>query len=145
MDIKELEDRILLKELVDKVSILGDRKDFLSQVQLFSEHAVSDTFAGGVSILRLEGRKTMAEAFGNFLESVETVNHFNGQQVVNIDGDKASGICYCNITLISNEEGKKMKGTILATYEDDYVRQNSSWLIAKRIGTFILQEKTAVG
>jgi hypothetical protein len=144
MDIKELEDKILLKELVDKVSILGDRKDFLAQVQLFAEDAVSDTFAGGVSILRLEGRKTMAEAFGNFLKSVETVNHFNGQQVVNIDGDKASGTCYCHITLISIEEGKKMKTTILAIYEDEYVRQSNSWFISSRIGTFTWQEKIVI-
>jgi len=126
------------------VSILGDRKDFLGQVQLFSENAVSDTFAEGVSILKLEGRKTMAEAFGNFLKSVEIVNHFNGQQVVKIDGDKASGTCYCHITLISNEEGKKMKTTNLAIYQDEYIRQNNSWFIAKRIGTFTWQEKTEV-
>ncbi|MBB6126657.1 hypothetical protein HDF22_000762 [Mucilaginibacter lappiensis] len=35
MIIKELEDRILLRELIDNVSILGDKKDFNSQVQLF--------------------------------------------------------------------------------------------------------------
>lgn len=140
MDIKELEDRILLKELVDKVSILGDRKDFLSQVKLFAENAVSETYAGGVAILKLKGREEMAEAFGNFLASIEIVNHFNGQQVVNLDGDKASGTCYCHITLIGNEEGKKKKTAILAIYQDEYIREHSNWLIKKRIGTFIWQD-----
>ncbi|WP_165499779.1 hypothetical protein [Pedobacter frigidisoli] len=56
MNIKEFEDRILLKELVDRVSILGGRKDFLSQVQPFSKNAVSETFAGGIAILKLKGR-----------------------------------------------------------------------------------------
>ncbi|MFD2285002.1 hypothetical protein ACFSOV_02695 [Pedobacter petrophilus] len=55
MNIKALEDRLSLKELVDSVSILGDKKDFYAQVQLFSENAVSDTFAGGIAILKLQG------------------------------------------------------------------------------------------
>src|SRR6186713_2218764 len=109
INIKELEDRVLLRELVNRVSILGDRKDFHAQVQLFSENAVSETFAGGEAILKLKGRKEMEEAFGNFLSEVETVYHFNGQQVVTINGDTAVGTCYCLITLIGQENGKKMK------------------------------------
>jgi hypothetical protein len=37
MNATELEDKIALKELVDKIAILGDKKDFENQVQLFSE------------------------------------------------------------------------------------------------------------
>jgi hypothetical protein len=136
MNFKELEDKIALKELVDRVSILGDRKDFHAQVQLFFENAVSDTIAGGKVVLKLKGRKEMAEAFENFLKDVETVYHLNGQQVVSIDEEKASGTCYCLITLIGVEEGKKMETTIGAIYQDDYVRENGTWLIARRIGTF---------
>lgn len=47
MNIKELEDRASLKELVDSISILADKKDFNNQVQLFAENAVSETLAGG--------------------------------------------------------------------------------------------------
>lgn len=141
INIKELEDRILLRELVDRVSILGDRKDFHAQVQLFSENAVSETFAGGEAILKLKGRKEMEEAFGNFLKEVETVYHFNGQQVVTINGDTAVGTCYCLITLIGWENGEKIKNTIGAIYKDDYVREENRWLIAKRIGNFDWQEK----
>jgi ketosteroid isomerase-like protein len=145
MNIKELEDRTSLKELVDTVSILGDRKDFNAQVQLFSEDAFSETFAEGTSILKLKGRKEMAEAFRNFLKDFETVYHFNGQQVVTIKGDNATGTCYCLATLIGIENGKKMKTTIGVIYHDDYVRKDSRWLIAKRIGIFTWQEKTEIG
>lgn len=144
INIKELEDRALLRELVDRVSILGDRKDFHAQVQLFSENAVSETFAGGEAILKLKGRKEMEEAFGNFLSEVETVYHFNGQQVLTINGDTAVGTCYCLITLIGQENGKKMKNTIGAIYKDDYVREENRWLIVKRIGNFDWQEKREV-
>lgn len=142
MNIKNLEDKIALKELVDNISILADRKDFQKQVQLFSENAISETFAEGKSILKLKGRKEMAEAFTNFLKDFETVHHFNGQQTVNITGDKAAGTAYCLITLIGIENGKKVKSKIGAIYEDNYVRENNRWLIAKRIGNFEWQDKS---
>ena len=75
---------------------------------------MSETFAGDIAILKLKGRKEMAEVFGSFLKDVEIVHHFNGQQVVNIDGNSATGTCYCLITLIGTEHGKKMKTSISA-------------------------------
>jgi ketosteroid isomerase-like protein len=144
MDIKELADRASLKELVDTVSILADKKDVHSEVQLFSENAISETFAGGVSVLKLKGRKEMEEAFRDFLKNFETVYHLNGQQTVTINGDKANGTSYCLITLIGVENGRKMKTTIAAIYQDDYIRENNRWLIAKRTGNFDWQEKREV-
>jgi hypothetical protein len=144
MNIKNLEDRIALKELVDKISILGDQKDFENQVQLFSENALSETIAGEKTILKLEGRKEMARAFEKFLKDMEIVYHFNGQQVVIIDGDNATGKCYCLITLLGNENGKKIKTTIGAAYEDEYIRENNKWLVAKRVGTFEWQDKIEI-
>jgi hypothetical protein len=47
LNINELEDRVSLRELIDTVSILGDKKDFNAQVQLFAEDALSETFAAG--------------------------------------------------------------------------------------------------
>lgn len=142
MNNKELEDRILLRELVDKVSLLGDKKDFAKQVEFFTEHAVSETISQGKTILKLEGRKNMAVAFEKFLSEIDHVYHFNGQQLVIINGDTARGTCYCLITLIGNDNGKKMKTSIGAIYEDNYSRVNNQWLIAKRIGTFDWQEKS---
>lgn len=49
----------------------------------------------------------METAFEVFLSEIDTVYHFNGQQVLTIDGDVAQGACYCFITLIGQEEGKK--------------------------------------
>jgi ketosteroid isomerase-like protein len=144
MNMQELEDRASLRELIDLVSILADKKDVHTQVQLFSENAVSETFAGGTSILKLKGRKEMEEAFRDFLKDFETVYHFNGQQTLTINGDNATGTSYCLVTLIGTENGKKMKITIGAIYQDDFVRENKRWLIAKRIGNFDWQEKHEV-
>ena len=63
MDIEELKDKIALKELVDRVSTLADKKDFAAQVQLFTEDAVSETIANEVVILQLKGRKRNGGCF----------------------------------------------------------------------------------
>lgn len=144
MNINKLEDKIALKELVDTISILGDKKDFKNQVLFFTENAISETISGGNTILKLEGRSSMAQAFENFLQDIETIYHFNGQQVVTISGDNATGKCYCLITLIGNENGKKIKTTIGAIYEDDYIRIDNRWFVSKRIGSFDWQEKSEV-
>jgi ketosteroid isomerase-like protein len=144
VNIKELEDKAFLRQLIDTVSILGDRKDFHAQVQLFTEDAVSETFAEGASILKLKGRKAMADAFDNFLKNFEIVYHFNGQQVLTINGDEALGTCYCLITLVGQENGKRIKTTIGAIYKDNYIRIGNHWLIAKRVGTFDWQDKSEV-
>lgn len=136
MELKELEDRIALRELVDKIAILGDAGDVEGQVQLFTENAVSETIAQGKTLMLLQGRENMAVAFKGFLKDIETVYHLNGQQVVTLNGDRATGTCYCLATLIGNENGRKTTTTIGATYEDEYIRENGRWLIAKRVGHF---------
>lgn len=141
MNLKELEDRIALRELIDKISIFGDKRDFENQVSLFSENAISETIAEGRTILTLNGRKEMALAFQNFLQEFEIVYHFTGQHIVKIDGDIATGESYCYITLLGYSDGKKIKTTIGATYQDDYIRADGQWLVSKRISNFRWQDK----
>lgn len=143
--IREIEDRIALKELVDTFSILADKKDIKMQVLLFTPDATVETFVNGVSVTKLKGRKEMEDAFGAFLKNFETVYHFNGQQTVKINGDKASGTSYCMVTLIGTENGKKMKTSIGVYYQDEYVRENNRWLIAKRTSVFDWQDKRELG
>lgn len=112
------EDKILLKELVDKISILGDQKDFNNQMKLFTENALSKTRAEGKVIMELKGRDIMAKVFAEFLKDVEIIYHFNGQSFFTVKGNEATGTCYCTITLISDREGKKIRTTIGAVYND---------------------------
>ena len=85
MNSQELADRLSLKELVDRFSILVDKKDVHTQVQLFWENAVSETFVGDTAILKLKGRKEMAEAFEDFLKKFQTIYHLNGQKVLTVN------------------------------------------------------------
>lgn len=139
--LRAIEDRVALKELVDTFSILADKKDVKAQTQLFTPDATLETYRKDVFVSRLSGRQAMETAFGAYLQQFETVYHFNGQQTLTLDGDTASGVSYCQVTLIGEENGKTMKTSIGVIYHDEYVRENNRWLIAKRISNFDWQDK----
>ena len=142
---KEIQDRIALKNLVDTFSILADQKETQKQTLLFTEDATSETSMNGQVISTLKGRTQIGETFANFLNTFETVYHINGQFTLTLNGDKASGISYCSVILIGVENGKKIKTAIGVYYHDDYVRQSGHWLIAHRNATFAWQDKQPLG
>ncbi len=132
----EILDKLALKELVDKFSILADTKEVDKQVLLFTQNATVETIINGKSTGILNGRKQIGDAFTSFLGRFEIVYHLNGQQEVTISGNNAKGISYCLVILIATNNGKKMKTTFGIYYNDEYVKQDDKWLIAKRISNF---------
>lgn len=142
---KNIEDKIALKELVDTFSNLADTKEIQKQTLLFTEDATVESYSDGKQTSSLTGRKRIGDGFASFLNNFETVYHINGQQTVTINGDKATGVSYCLVTLIGDENGKKMKSTMGVIYNDEYVRQNGNWLIAKRRSNFAWREKQELG
>ena len=143
--ISAIEDKMALKELVDTFSTLSDQKNTQAQTLLFTEDAIVESYRNGNLGSTFKGRKEIGDAFAAFLKNFETVYHINGQQTVTISGDKATGISYCAVTLISEENGKKMKTSFGVHYQDEFVRTKSKWLIAKRKSTFAWQDKQELG
>lgn len=144
MKINEIEDRIAIKNVVDTFSILADIKDIKAQVLLFTTDATVDSRVNGQPGVVLSGRKQIGEAFGNFLNRFETVYHINGQQSIALNGDKASAVSYCLVTLIGTENERKIRTTMGVRYNDEFVRNNGHWLISKRISNFAWQDKQEV-
>ncbi len=136
MNIQEIADRMALKDLVDTFSNLADTKDIDKQVQLFTEEAEVTSYQGDKHTSHLKGRKELAERFRAFLDQFTTVYHINGQQTVKIDGDKATGIAYAQVVLVSEKNGKRTMLTQGVRYSDEYERQDGKWLISKRISHF---------
>lgn len=134
--IQRLEDQAALKQLVDAFSNLADDKDVASQMLLFTEDATVDTYFGNTLFASMRGREEISKVFSSFLANFETVYHINGQQTVEIDGDRATSHHYCLVVLVSSAEGKKAKTTNGVIYKDEYVRRIGRWLIAKRLARF---------
>lgn len=140
--ITAIEDRIALKNLVDTFSILADHKDIQQQVLLFTENATVASTVQGQPGMVLTGRKQIGDAFTAYLNLFQTVYHINGQQTVTLHGNTASGISYCQVTSVGTENGKKMKTTFGVYYNDEFVKENGTWFIAKRTSNFVWQDKT---
>ncbi len=132
MNAQQTEDQLALKRLVDTFSNLADVKDVDAQVLLFTEDAEVISKSGG-QVFTYKGRKEIGKAFAGFLAGFDVVYHLNGQQTVDIDGDKATGISYCYVTLIGG--GKRNQSGV--RYHDTYVKQNGRWLIRKRESDFM--------
>ena len=124
--IEELENVRALRELVDTFSILADKKEVWKQTELFTKDATVDSYVNGVLTSSLKGTEEIGEAFEGFLANFETVYHSNGQHVVSINGNKAEGILYCRVDLISSENGKKVNNASAVTYRDEYVLKTDS-------------------
>ena len=134
--LQQLADRMALKGLVDTFSNLADTRDVEAQVLLFTDSAEVISCHGSQVSSHLKGRKELAKRFKAFLDRFDVVYHLNGQQTVKLDGDKASGIAYCQVVLVRMENGRKAMTTQGVRYDDEYVRQNGKWLINKRTSHF---------
>ena len=101
-----IEDTLALKKLVDTFSNLADVKDVKSQMDLFTDDAevISKT---ATQTFHSKGKKEIEKTFADYLALFQIVYHLNGQQTVEINGDHATGISYCFVTLIG--DGKKIK------------------------------------
>lgn len=139
--LSDIEDRVAIKNLADTFSVLADVKNVDAQLLLFTENATVESMREGQPGSAFTGRKQIGEAFSGFLALFETVYHINGQQTVTLNGNNASGISYCTVVLIGNENGKKMKTTMGVIYHDEYVRERGKWLINKRQSNFTWTEK----
>jgi hypothetical protein len=137
----QIEDRIALKELVDMYAIYGDQKKMPDQAALFSENGIVELYSGTVLTAPLKGRLEIENTFTAFLNNFESAYHFNGQQTVTINNNTATGIAYCTVTLIGDENDIKFKTTIGVHYHDEYIKVDNKWLIDKRKSYFGWQHK----
>jgi bile acid 7-alpha-dehydratase len=143
-DIQEIKDRMALKNVVDTFSNLADEKKITEQMELFTDDAEVSSIADGKINSTYVGKKAIGEAFAKYLALFHTVYHINGQQTVEINGDTAHGISYCQVVLIGNIDGKEMQRKAGVRYSDTYVKQNGKWLIKKRVSNFMYSQVQAV-
>ena len=141
MSATEISDRIALKELVDTFSNLADEKRIDEQVLLFTENASVQSLENGKANPSIVGRAALNKAFSGYLAQFHTVYHLNGQQTVSFQSPThATGISYCDVTLIKNENSKNIAQRRGVRYEDVYVKQDGRWLIESRKSNFMFSQ-----
>ncbi|SDM75974.1 SnoaL-like domain-containing protein, partial [Catalinimonas alkaloidigena] len=135
-----LEDKQAIKHVVDEFSILADTKEIEKQVMLFTPDGVVESYANGERSSLLQGRAQLQEVFSGFLANFHTVYHQNGQQTIDLQGDRAETTSYCRVILVGDQEGKTMKTTLYTIYQDQLVKQEGQWLIQHRTSNFVWRE-----
>lgn len=132
--IKEAEDRLAIRELVDSYAYCADTRDAQGQMALFTEDTNFEVYYDPKSETPSQVVSSRADLFPVFdnLNTYKTTMHFNGQNTVKLNGDKATGIAYCMAHHLTIEDGKQKLMVAAIRYHDSFVRQNDKWLFAER-------------
>ena len=127
-------DRVAIRDLFDAYAHCADRRDANGQKALFTadtRFAVYMDGAGSEATYVLEGREALTPVFAD-LNQYQATTHFNGQQTVVIDGDRATGECYTLAHHLFTKDGQRQIMIASLRYEDVYVRTDGAWLFAER-------------
>ena len=135
-----IEDKMAIKYVVDEFSNLADTKEIDKQVLLFTTDGVVESISKGQPSTPLKGREQLKQAFSGFLANFHTVYHQNGQQTINLQGDKAEAVSYCRVILVGKQSGKELKTTLYTIYKDVFVKEAGKWLIKQRTSSFVHRE-----
>jgi len=130
----ELADRVAIRELVDVYAHCADRRDAEGQKALFTEDTHFVVYMdgqGSKSTQELDGREALTPVFDD-LNRYQATMHFNGQSMVTVDADRATGESYCIAHHLFTEDGERMLMVAWLRYGDTFVKLDDTWLFAER-------------
>lgn len=134
---QEMEDRMALKNLVDRYATESDKNNQDYYREIFRPDIKLKVYFGetlSMDINNVEDMIAQYKAFG----AAKASFHQNGQQVVDfIDEAHATGTCYAIATLVTEEEGKDKLTLHTVRYYDKYIKVEDRWWIAEREQHFV--------
>lgn len=134
---QEMEDRMALKNLVDRYATESDKNNQDYYREIFRPDIKLKVYFGetlSMDINNVDDMIAQYKAFGTAKASF----HQNGQQVVDfIDEAHATGTCYAIATLVTEEEGKNKLTLHAVRYYDKYIKVEGRWWIAEREQHFV--------
>lgn len=134
---QELEDRMALKELVDRYATESDKGNQDYYRKIFRPDIRLKVYFGdelGMDVHDVDDMIARYKAFG----AAKASFHQNGQQVVDfIDDTHAVGTCYAIATLVTDDGGKDKLTMHAVRYHDKYVKVDGRWWIAEREQRFV--------
>ena len=130
----EAADRLAIRELFDAYAHCADRRDANGQKALFTtdtRFAVYMSGPGTEPTYVLDGREALTPVFDD-LNQYEATTHFNGQQTVVLDGDRATGESYTIAHHLFTTNGQRQIMIASLRYDDMFVKVGGAWLFAAR-------------
>jgi len=139
MSLEILEEKEAIREVMDRFSCL--ECDIEGQSEFFTEDCLIRIHAGGKVTMEMKGKEEMVRKFSGFASSVKASHHMNGQQVIEIHGDRARDTHYCRTVLLISMNGKDYFYDHYLRYEDRLVKVDGAWKIAVRDQYFVMSER----
>lgn len=126
---QELQDRVALKDLVDRYATESDKNNQDYYREIFTPDIKLKVYFGD----------TLGMDINNVEDMIAKASfHQNGQQVVDFtDETHATGICYAIATLVTEEDGKDKLTMHAVRYYDKYVKTDGRWWISEREQHFV--------
>jgi ketosteroid isomerase-like protein len=132
--VREVADRLAIRELVDAYAFCADRRDAARQLALFTEDADFLVYmdSGNQSPTQhLRGRAALAPVFDE-LNTYEATMHFNGQNTTVLDGDHACGVTYCLAHHVKVDGPARSLMIAAIRYLDTFVKHDGTWFFSQR-------------
>jgi len=130
-----LADRLALADLAAAYARAADRRDPEGSAATFTEDGLLAIYHGqpGAEPPTMErrGREAIAKAMVGLNRYTETT-HLVGQQLVQIEGDRATGETYCLAHHLSGEGSQRIIYIMSIRYLDVFARTAEGWRIAER-------------
>ncbi len=130
----ELADRLAIRTLVDAYARCADRRDADGQKALFTEDTHFVVYMDGEGTepsQELNGREALTPVFAD-LNRYAATTHFNGQSMLALDGDRATGESYCLAHHLFTERDERKLMIASLRYHDRFVKRDGAWLFAER-------------
>jgi hypothetical protein len=134
LSVREMADRLAIRELVDAYAYCADRRDAAGQMALFTENTEFLVFmvsSNPTPTQRLRGRAALAPVFDE-LNTYQATMHFNGQSTTVLDGERASGVTYCLAHHVKLEGSARSLMIAAIRYLDDFVKLDGIWFFSRR-------------
>jgi hypothetical protein len=143
----EAADRLAIRELFDAYARCADTRDAEGQKGLFTtdtRFAVYMDGPGTYPSYVLDGREALSPVFDD-LNRYEATMHFNGQNTVALDGNRATGDSYTIAHHVFTEDGARKMMVAWLRYLDVYVKLEGTWYFAERELILKWSETRALG
>ena len=121
-----LEDRLALRELADRYARAVDRRDWELASTLFSEDCVLQ--GPGYELV---GRTKILAGL-RLIDRYSATQHSVHNQLVEVDGDVATGETYCTAHHVYERDGRRRMLDWGIRYQDRCVRERGAWRYARR-------------
>ena len=146
--VRTLADRRELNDLVYRYARAADRHDYPELRKVFTKDSRTSGYRGDPDsvepIFAFEG---LEEVIGSLqqLEAYDKVNHVVSNQLVEIDGDRATGETYGTTHFVWYDDGVLTHRTHVCRYQDQYRRENGAWRIQERRLIFDWEYDRSIG